>query len=257
MSAPNALTIDINADIGEGFGQWELGDDAGLLDVITSANVACGFHAGDPLIMRRVCEMAVERGVVLGAQVSYRDLYGFGRWRIDIPSDVLMGEVLYQLAALDGIARTVGGRVAYVKPHGALNHATLSDVGQAAGVVQAISAYDESLAVLAQPDSQLAALAIEAGLTTVLEGFPDRAYLADGTLVSRRDPGAVLHDTGEVARRAIVMARDHRVVASDGTPLELDIRSLCIHGDSPGAAESARRVRAALEEVGCDVAPFV
>ena len=251
------LTIDINADIGEGFGQWELGDDAGLLEVITSANVACGFHGGDPLIMRRVGEMAVERGVVIGAQVSYRDIYGFGRWRIDIPADVLMGEVLYQLAALDGIARTVGGRVAYVKPHGALNHATLSDEGQASAVVQAITAYDANIGVLAQPSSQLAAHSEAAGLRTVVEGFPDRAYLADGTLVSRRDEGAVVHDSAEVAKRAVVMAREQRVVAVDGSTVSLDIRSLCIHGDSPGAADSARRVRTALEESGIDVASFI
>jgi len=253
---PESMCMDLNADLGEGFGIWQLGDDAALLEVITSANVACGFHAGDGTIMRRVCRIAAERGVVLGAQVSYRDLSGFGRRRIDMPTEVLADEVLYQLAALDGIARTEGSRVAYVKPHGALNNATVLDVGQAEGVVQAVVAYDRSLAMLAQPSSQLERLSREAGLDTVLEAFPDRAYESDGQLVSRRKDGAVLHDAAVVAARAVAFAREKQVVAHDGSLVRVAARSLCVHGDSPGAVETARSVRSALEGAGFRVTAF-
>lgn len=246
--------IDINADLGEGFGVWELGDDLALLDVITSANVACGFHAGDPLIMRRVCAAAVERGVTIGAQVSYRDLSGFGRREMDVAASELTAEILYQLAALDGIARTEGGRVAYVKPHGALYNRVSRDPVQARAVADAVRAYDPSLPLLTLPGSVLHDVA--EGLTVVAECFADRAYTPSGELVSRREPGAVVHDEETVVQRAIRMAMESTVVAQDGSQIVLKARSICVHGDTPGAAALAKSVRSALSEAGIVLEPF-
>ncbi|WP_344908314.1 5-oxoprolinase subunit PxpA [Actinomadura meridiana] len=246
--------IDINADLGEGFGVWELGDDLALLDVITSANVACGFHAGDPLIMRRVCAAAVARGVTIGAQVSYRDLAGFGRREMDVAAPELTAEVLYQIAALDGIARAEGGRVAYVKPHGALYNRAVRDSGQARAIADAVRAYDPVLPLLTLPGSAVQDVAD--GLTVVAECFADRAYTASGRLVSRREPDAVIHDRGAVVQRAVRMSVDGTVVASDGSEVTLNARSMCVHGDTPGAVELARSVRAALTEAGVALEPF-
>lgn len=246
--------IDINADLGEGFGIWELGDDLALLDVITSANVACGFHAGDPLIMRRVCAAAVERGVTIGAQVSYRDLAGFGRREMDVPPPELTAEVLYQLAALDGIARAEGGRVAYVKPHGALYNRIARDPVQARAVADAVRAYDPSLPLLTLAESVVRD--VVEGLTVVAECFADRAYTPSGRLVSRREPGAVVHDRDTVVRRAVQMAVEGTVISVDGNAVALDARSMCVHGDTPGAVELARSVRSALSEAGVTLEPF-
>lgn len=246
--------IDINADLGEGFGIWELGDDLALLDVITSANVACGFHAGDPLIMRRVCAAAVERGVTIGAQVSYRDLAGFGRREMDVAVPELTAEILYQLAALDGVARTEGGRVAYVKPHGALYNRVARDAVQAGAVTDAVRAYDPSLPVLTLPGSAVHDVA--GGLTVVAECFADRAYTPSGRLVSRREPGAVIHDRDAVVQRAVRMAVDGTVVAVDGGEVALKARSICVHGDTPGAVDLARSVRSALSGAGVALEPF-
>jgi 5-oxoprolinase (ATP-hydrolysing) subunit A len=245
-----ARTVDLNADLGEGFGVWRLGDDDALLDVVTSANVACGFHAGDPSTMRRVCDRAVERDVVIGAQVSYRDLAGFGRRFVDVEPGELADDVLYQLAALDGIARTSGGRVRYVKPHGALYNAAVTHEAQATAVVAAVAAYDSTLPVLGLPGSALLRAAGDAGLPTVAEGFPDRGYTPDGTLVPRREPGALVHDPGTVAARAVRMAAEGRVQAVDGSTVGVDIQSVCVHGDTPGAVELARAVRVALTGAG-------
>ena len=248
--------IDLNADLGEGFGIWRLGDDDALLGVVSSANVACGFHAGDPSTMRRVCAGAVAAGVAIGAQVSYRDLAGFGRRFIDVPADELTADVLYQLAALDGIARTAGGRVRYVKPHGALYNAAVHHEEQARAVVEAVRAYDASLPVLGLPGSALLRLADAAGLATVAEGFADRGYTAAGTLVPRSEPGAVVHDAAAVAERAVRMATDGVVLAMDGTPVAAPVASVCVHGDTSGAVQLARGVRAALDAAGVAVAPF-
>jgi UPF0271 protein len=250
------VRIDLNADLGEGFGRWSLGNDTELLDVITSANVACGFHAGDPSIMRRVCAQAVERGVVIGAQVGYRDLAGFGRRRIDIPPDELTADVLYQLSALDGIARVSGGRVRYLKPHGALyNTAVLDDV-QAGAIVDAVMTYDPSLPVLTLPGSVLARVAAGRDIPVIAEAFADRSYRADATLVPRSEPGAVLHDPIAIARRAVTIACDGQVTAEDGSVIDLTPASLCVHGDTPGAVHIAHAVRAALTEAGIELAPF-
>lgn len=246
--------IDINADLGEGFGIWELGDDLALLDVITSANVACGFHAGDPLIMRRVCAAAVARGVTIGAQVSYRDLAGFGRREMDVAAPELTAEVLYQIAALDGIARAEGGRVAYVKPHGALYNRVSRDPVQAGAVAEAVRAYDPSLPLLTLPGSAVHGVA--EGLTVVAECFADRAYTPSGGLVSRREPGAVVHDEDAVVQRAVRMAVDGTVIAVDGSEVSLRARSICVHGDTPGAVSLAQSVRSALSGAGVALESF-
>jgi 5-oxoprolinase (ATP-hydrolysing) subunit A len=248
--------IDLNADLGEGFGVWRLGDDEALLSVVTSANVACGFHAGDPSTMRRVCTGAAAAGVTVGAQVSYRDLAGFGRRFVDADPAELADDVLYQLSALDGIARACGTAVGYVKPHGALYNAAVHHEGHARAVVDAVLAADPTLPVLGLPGSALLRLADAAGLTTVGEGFADRGYTAEGTLVPRRQPGALVSDAAEVAARAVRMAVEGRVLAVDGTAVDLAVRSICVHGDTPGAVGLARAVRAALEDAGLRVAPF-
>ena len=248
--------IDLNADLGEGFGRWTLTEDEALLDVVTSANVACGFHAGDPSIMRRVCARAAERGVRIGAQVSYRDLAGFGRRAIDVPPEELADEVTYQIGALDVFARAAGSRVSYVKPHGALYNRVVADEEQAAAVVEGIRRADPALPVLGLPGSALHRAAAAAGTPGVTEAFADRSYTGAGTLVSRREPGAVLHDEDEVVARSVRLARERMVVAVTGQRVPVEARSLCVHGDTPSAARLARRIRTALAEAGATVRPF-
>jgi UPF0271 protein len=248
--------IDLNADLGESFGTWRLGDDEALLTLITSANVACGFHAGDPLTLQRTCANAVAGGVAIGAQVSYRDLAGFGRREMVVPPAELTAEVLYQIAALDGIARSEGGRVSYVKPHGALYNRSIRDAAQAKAIVEAICRYDPSLPLLTLPHGEAEAAGREAGLTVVAEAFADRAYLDDGTLMPRGQPGAVLTDPEQVAARAVGMATCHVVTAASGQDVPVPARSLCIHGDTAGAVGLARAVRAGLASAGVTVAPF-
>jgi len=255
MSVAQAI-LDLNSDLGEGLGIWTLGDDEAMLEIVTSANVACGFHAGDPTIMRRICADAVARDVAIGAQVGYHDLVGFGRRRIDVAPAELVNDVLYQIAALDGFARIAGSRVRYVKPHGALYNTIVTDAEQAAAVVEAVREYDPALPVLGLPGSQWLRLATDAGLTAVPEAFADRAYTPEGHLVSRRLPGAVLHDPDLIAARCVEMARTGKVRAIDGSLVDVRARSLCIHGDTPGAVEIARRVRAALLSAGVTLRAF-
>jgi UPF0271 protein len=250
------ISTDLNADLGESFGAWTLGDDQALMRVITSANVACGFHAGDPLTLRRTCAMAVAAGVTIGAQVSYHDLFGFGRRDMDVPRDELAAELLYQIAALDGIARTEGSRVSYVKPHGALYHRVRRDQAQAAALVEAISAYDATLPLLTQASGRAAEVATAAGLGVVTEAFADRGYAADGSLVPRGQPGALLTDPAQVARRAVTMVTRGVVTSVDGMQVAVQARSLCVHGDTPGAVALATAVRQALEDAGARLAPF-
>ncbi|MFD1365323.1 LamB/YcsF family protein [Actinoplanes sichuanensis] len=240
--------MDLNADLGEGFGAWRLGDDDALLDVVTSANVACGFHAGDPSTMASVCRRAVEKGVVIGAQVGYRDLAGFGRRRIEYAHDELRDDIVYQIGALEAFSRIAGDRVRYVKPHGALYNTAAVDELQASAVVAAVVAYDPALPVLCQPGSVLAIRAAEAGLTVVGEGFADRGYLPDGRLVPRSRPDALVHDPDEVVARVVRMAVDGSVAAVDGSIVECRVRSICLHGDTPGAVRLARAVRAGLAD---------
>jgi UPF0271 protein len=250
------VRVDLNSDLGEGFGQWTLGDDDALLGVVTSANVACGFHAGDASIMRRVCAQAVEHGVAIGAQVGYRDLPGFGRRFIDVEPDALTQDVIYQLGALEAFARIAGDRVRYVKPHGALYNAIVHHEEQAAAVVRAVVDHDPTLPVLGLPGSAWLRLAAEAGLTVVHEAFADRAYTPQGTLVSRRLPAAVLHDPAEIARRCVAMATGEPIRDVEGGSLTLAPSSICVHGDTPGAVEIARQVRDALTAAGVEIGPF-
>ncbi|PWI19846.1 LamB/YcsF family protein [Streptomyces sp. Act143] len=249
-------SIDLNADLGEGFGRWRLTDDEELLSVVTSANVACGFHAGDAATMRRVCEQAAERGVRIGAQVSYRDLAGFGRRAMDVPSAELAAEVAYQIGALEVFARAAGTRVSYVKPHGALYNRVVHDEEQAAAVVDGVLLADGSLPVLGLPGSRLLELAGKAGLPTVAEAFADRAYTAEGTLVPRGEQGAVVTDPEAVVARSVGLARDGAVTSHSGARVEVRARSLCLHGDTPGAVELARRVRERLTASGVRVEAF-
>ncbi|MEJ5943826.1 5-oxoprolinase subunit PxpA [Pseudokineococcus basanitobsidens] len=249
-------TVDLNSDLGEGFGRWTLGDDDALLEVVTSANVACGYHASDASIMRRVCDAAVPRGVAIGAQVGYRDLPGFGRRFVDVEPQALTDDVIYQVGALDGFARVAGSRVRYVKPHGALYNAIVHHEEQAAAVVAAVVAYDPALPVLGLPGSAWLRLAAEAGLTCVPEAFADRAYTPEGTLVDRRRPGAVLHDAGVVAQRCVDLATTGRITDVEGGEITVEAASICVHGDTPGAVDLARRVRDALAGAGVALAPF-
>lgn len=249
--------MDLNSDIGEGFGAWGMADDATLLKVVTSANIACGFHAGDPSIMRARCGEAAARGVAVGAHVGYRDLAGFGRRYMSYEATELADAVLYQLAALDGVARSCGTAVGYVKPHGALYNAAFGDPVQAGAVVAAIRAYGEPMAVLCQPGSELSRCAEVAGLRAVSEAFVDRAYTSNGRLAPRGEPGAVLTDTSAVVQRALLLAVEGEVVAIDGTRLSLRVESLCVHGDTPGAVALAEAIRAAFLDAGVSLASFV
>jgi len=236
--------MDLNADLGEGFGHWNLGDDDALLTVVTSANVACGFHAGDAGIMRQVCAAAAARKVVIGAQVGYRDLAGFGRRRIDYELGQLCDELIYQVGALQALATAEGTTVRYLKPHGALYH----QADQAPAIVEAAEVV--KLPIYCAPESVLATASGDAGVPVIFEGFADRAYRADGTLLPRGKPGAVIGDTEEVVARALLLAVDQRVIALDGTVVPHNVDSICLHGDTPGAVTLARSVRAALEGAG-------
>lgn len=246
-------SIDLNSDLGESFGAWSMGDDAAMLRLVSSANVACGFHAGDASTMLATCRLAAENGVAVGAHVSYRDLAGFGRRSMDVPPDTLRDEVLYQLAALSGIARVAGTRVTYVKPHGALYNRIVADRGQAEAVASAVAAFDTGLPVLGLAGSAIAEAARDAGLGFVREAFVDRGYRPDGTLVPRTEPGAVLDGDTAIAERAVRLATEGRVVAADGTDIQVQVDSLCVHGDTPGAVAMAAAVRTALADAGVRV----
>jgi len=251
-----AQRIDLNSDLGESLGGREVGNDAAMLEIVTSANVACGFHAGDSLTLQRTCAQAAERGVVVGAQVGYQDLAGFGRRFIDIGADELTADVIYQIGALEAMCKVAGTRVEYVKPHGALYNAIVQHETQAAAVVAAVVAIDPSLPVMGLPGSAFLQIAADAGLRTVSEAFADRAYTPEGHLLSRREPGSVLHDPGEVAARMVRLAVEGRITAIDGTELEVRADSICTHGDSPGAIDIARALRAALTGAGVEIAAF-
>lgn len=257
MTEPSIdAVIDLNADLGEGFGRWRLTDDEELLSVVTSANVACGFHAGDAVTMRRVCEQAAARGVRIGAQVSYRDLAGFGRRSMDVPAGELAAEVAYQIGALEVFARAAGTRVSYVKPHGALYNRVVHDEDQAHAVVDGVLLADDTLPVLGLPGSRFLEVADKAGLPFVTEAFADRAYTPEGTLVPRGSEGAVITEADVVVERSVGMARSGSVAALDGQRIGVRARSLCLHGDTPGAVALARQVRARLEAAGVRVEAF-
>lgn len=248
--------MDLNSDLGESFGRWVLGDDEAMLGVVTSANVACGFHAGDASTLRRTCALAACHGVVVGAQVSYRDLAGFGRRFVDAEPRELADDVLYQLGALEGLCRVAGTAVRYVKPHGALYNATVHHREQARAVVTAVRDYDPSLPVLGLPGSELLRAAEAAGLRAVPEFFVDRGYTSEGALVSRSRPGALLDDPGAATERVLRLVTDGEVTAVDGSRVRVHAESLCVHGDSPGAVAMARAVREGLLRAGIGLRAF-
>lgn len=251
------MNIDLNSDLGESLGVWRMGDDAAMLGIVSSANVACGFHAGDPAGILRTLRQARERGVAVGAHVAYRDLVGFGRRNMDVDSADLRADVIYQIGALKGLAAAAGTEVRYVKPHGALYNTIAHDERQARDVIAAIREIDSSLCLVALAGSPLLGWAEAQGLRAVAEAFADRAYTPQGTLVSRREPGAVLHDAQDVAERMLRLASDGVVTAIDGSVVRIRADSVCVHGDSPGAVEMARRVRERLEAAGVTIKPFV
>jgi UPF0271 protein len=249
-------SIDLNADLGEGFGVWRLGDDDAMLGIVSSANVACGFHAGDPAGLLSVCRLAAERGVRIGAQVSYRDLAGFGRRFIDVAPEDLLADVVYQIGALHGLAQAAGSTVSYVKPHGALYNTIVTNREQASAVAEAVRTVDTGLPVLGLAGSAFFDEAQRRGLRTVPEAFADRAYQPNGQLVSRREPGAVLHDPVTIAERVLTMVTGGNVMAVDGSNIALYVQSVCVHGDSPGAVQIASAVRDRLKADGIDLKAF-
>jgi UPF0271 protein len=250
------VAVDLNSDVGESFGRWTLGDDEAVLASVTSANVACGFHAGDPTTLRRTCELAVAGGVVVGAQVGYRDLAGFGRRFLDVSARELADDVLYQLGALEALCRVSGTRVRYVKPHGALYNAVVHHQEQARAVVDAVHAYDPGLPVLGLPGSVFLDAARARGLRAVPEAFADRGYTPAGTLVPRAEPGALLSDPDLVAARVLRLVTEGVVTAVDGSDVPVRAESVCLHGDSPGAVAMARAVRSTLDGAGVPVVAF-
>ncbi len=249
--------MDINSDLGESYGAWRMGDDAAMLDIVTSANVACGFHAGDPAGILHTLRAAAERGVAVGAHVAYPDLVGFGRRNMDPTSSELVADVIYQIGALQGLARAAGTCVRYVKPHGALYNTIAHDERQGDDVVSALLALDPGLTLLALAGSPLIERARRRGLRVVAEAFADRAYNDDGSLVSRRLPGAVLHDADQVAERMLRWAECGELTSVTGRAVRVQADSICVHGDSPGAVEMARRIRARLAQAGVALHPFV
>ncbi len=247
--------MDLNADLGEGFGRWELTDDVALLRVVTSANVACGFHAGDPVTLQRVCADAARRGVRIGAQVSYRDLAGFGRREMDVPPEELAAETAYQIGALQVFARAAGAEVRYVKPHGALYHRAGRDAAQAGAVVEGMRLAGVDV-LLCPLGSELDRAARGAGLRVVGECFADRAYRSDGRLVPRGGPGALLGREAAVAQ-AVDLAARGEVTAVDGSRVRVEAASLCVHGDGPEAVATAAAIRSALDDKGIEVEAFL
>ena len=253
------MRIDLNADLGEGFGIWSLGDDDALLRIVSSANVACGFHAGDPSIIAGVCRTAAQRGVSVGAQVSYRDLIGFGRRELPMDPDDLVADVVYQIGAVWALAQAAGTALRYVKPHGALYNTAAVDEPVAQAVARAVAATPiggSPLPILCLPGSVLARVAGSLGLTVVAEAFADRAYRPDGTLVPRSEPGAVIADADQVAARCLRLAAGGGIVAVDGSVLDVRAESICLHGDTPGAVQLGQQVRSALLSAGIEIAPF-
>jgi len=249
--------IDLNSDLGEGFGPWSMGDDTAMLAIVTSANIACGFHAGDPAGILTVLREAARRGVSVGAHIGYRDLVGFGRRNMDPSSSELIADTIYQIGALQGLAQAAGTKVSYVKPHGALYNTIAHDARQAADVITGIKAIDPSLVLMALAGAPIVEQAREAGLSVVCEAFADRAYNVDGSLVNRRLESSVIHDPEVIAERMLRMVNEQRVTAIDGTDIAIDAQSICVHGDNPTAVAIAAALRERLEARGVELKPFV
>ncbi|WP_407923754.1 LamB/YcsF family protein [Arthrobacter cheniae] len=250
------MAIDLNSDVGESFGNWTFGDDARIIESVSSANVACGFHAGDATGIRATCAAAAAAGVSVGAHPGYRDLAGFGRRFIDVEPAELTNDVVYQIGALQALARAAGTTVRYVKPHGALYNTIAVHELQARAVVQAVREIDDALPLLVLPNTVIEAEARSAGLRTVVEAFADRAYQPDGALVSRREAGSVLHSESDVVDHVLRIATDGEVLAIDGSRIGINAESICVHGDTPGAVAMAAAVRKALTAAGVDIDAF-
>ncbi|WFT91131.1 LamB/YcsF family protein [Rhizobium leguminosarum] len=250
------MCIDLNSDLGESFGPWPMGDDVSMLSIVTSANIACGFHAGDPAGILSVLRETARRGVSVGAHVGYRDLVGFGRRNMEPSSEELTSDTIYQIGALQGLAKAAGTSVRYVKPHGALYNTIGQDKRQAAAVINAILAIDPALALMALSGAPIVEQARSAGLTVICEAFADRAYNSDGSLASRQRPDSVIHDPALVASRMLRLVKEGRITAMDGTEIALEAQSICIHGDTPAAVSIARSVREALAQVGVEMKCF-
>ena len=248
--------IDLNADVGESFGRWSLGDDTAMISAVSSANVACGFHAGDASTMYAACLAAAQAGTAVGAHPGYRDLSGFGRRALDVDAAELTGEVIYQIGALQSLARAAGTEVRYVKPHGALYNRIAVDPVQAQAVIDALCAVEPELPLVVLPGSVVEELAARSGLRTIAEAFADRAYNPDGSLVSRTLPGAVLTDLSEITDHVLRLAVDGKIQAVDGTIIDVAAESICVHGDTPGAVAMGQSVRSSLEASGVTVASF-
>ncbi len=243
------MPVDLNADVGEGM------DDRALLPFLTSANVACGLHAGDPTVMDTTVAEALERGVCVGAHPGYADRENFGRIRMRISTEAVESLVLYQVAALEGFVRSRGGALTHVKPHGALYHAGAESADVARAIARGVRRARPDLVVVGQPGSRMLEAAREAGLPVAAEAFADRRYRADGTLVPRSEKGALLTDPDEAAEQAVHLARDRFVLAEDGSRVEVDADTICLHGDTPGAPGIARRIRERFRREGVAVAP--
>src|SRR5262252_6781772 len=249
--------IDLNCDLGESFGNWEMGHDAEMIELATSVNIACGLHAGDADIMRKTVELAKARGVSIGAHPGYRDLHGFGRRPVPgLTSSEIENLVAYQIGALQAIATAAGHKVTHVKAHGAISNVACEDDMTAQAIANGIKAVDPNLIFVVLANSKLVKAGERANLPMVHEVFADRAYEEDGNLVSRRKPGAVLHDAKAIADRVVRMVQDGAVVSITGKKIRMRTDTVCIHGDTPGAVDIARGIRAALKAAGIDVAPF-
>ena len=250
------MRIDLNSDVGESFGAWRMGADAEVIRSITSANVACGYHAGDPGVMRETIRLARESGTSVGAHPGYPDLVGFGRREIKASAKDVEDMVLYQIGALAAIAAAEGVKLAHVKAHGALYNQAVRDRALADAIARAVRAFDSSLVLFGLPGSELLNAGDRAGLRVAAEGFADRAYNADGSLTSRTERGSVIHDPDEVVRRSLRMVREGRVIARDGSELQFHVDTLCTHGDTPGAHELTRLLREGLQREGVAVLPL-
>lgn len=248
--------VALTTDIGEGFGHWRLADDDALLAIVTSANIACGFHGGDPRTMRETCETAVRRGVAIGAQVSYRDLHGFGRRYIAASREELTGDLIYQLGALHAFARIAGGKIDYVRAHGALYNTAARDAEHAQAIVDAVAAFDNTLPLLCQLRTQQCSRAQAAGLRVIAEGFVDRAYTPEGLLVPRTQPDAMITDPALAAARAVAMATGQTITAYNGSRISVHAQALLVHCDTAGSVQIARAVRAALEAAEVELCPI-
>jgi UPF0271 protein len=249
-------TIDLNADLGEGFGHSRVSEDEALLDLVSSANIACGFHAGDATTMQDTIRAAASRGVVIGAHPSYPDIPGFGRRELGLSPKEIRFHVAYQLHAIRDICVAENAKLAYVKPHGALYNRAVHDSSAAAAITQAIRDVNPSLVLLGLAGSEMARAAAHASLTFAAEAFADRAYKSDGTLVPRKERGAVIHDVEAAVKRAVALVKSHTVAAVDGSTIGVVAQSLCVHGDNPDALPLLRELRAALEGSGVRIAPF-